>query len=484
MKLNTLNIKTASEMLEKKEISSAELTQACLDAIQSAEPKINALVTQCNEQAMDYARTIDEKRAKGEKLGKLAGIPAIIKDNISTKDVRSTAASKMLANYIPVYDATVIEKLKEQEYVLVAKANMDEFAMGSSTETSFFGKTKNPWNLDCVPGGSSGGSAASIAADEAIFALGSDTGGSVRQPAAYCGVVGLKPTYGTVSRYGLMAFASSLDQIGPITKNVEDSAFVLNLISGNDKKDSTSAIMEYLVYGKNMKQEIKGMKIGVPKQYLEQEVTADVKNSFLCAMKMFEDMGAIVEETSLPTFDYALSAYYVIASAEVSSNLARFDGIRYGYRTQEYEDLKQMYKHTRSEGFGDETKRRIMLGNYVLSSGYYDAYYLKALKARTLIKNDFDRLFEKYDILLSPTTPAPAFKIGEKSTPIEMYVTDLFTVPVNIAGLTAISLPSGLSSEGLPLSVQIIAKAFDENTMFRAAYQYEQAVQFQQKPVL
>ncbi|MEG0251492.1 MAG: amidase family protein, partial [Christensenellaceae bacterium] len=327
-------------------------------------------------------------------------------------------------------------------------------------------------------------SAASIAADEAIFALGSDTGGSVRQPAAYCGVVGLKPTYGTVSRYGLMAFASSLDQIGPITKNVEDSAFVLNLISGNDKKDSTSAIMEYLVYGKNMKQEIKGMKIGVPKQYLEQEVTADVKNSFLCAMKMFEDMGAIVEETSLPTFDYALSAYYVIASAEVSSNLARFDGIRYGYRTQEYEDLKQMYKHTRSEGFGDETKRRIMLGNYVLSSGYYDAYYLKALKARTLIKNDFDRLFEKYDILLSPTTPAPAFKIGEKSTPIEMYVTDLFTVPVNIAGLTAISLPSGLSSEGLPLSVQIIAKAFDENTMFRAAYQYEQAVQFQQKPVL
>lgn len=484
MELTSLNIKQAAQMLEKKEITSEELTQACLDRIEAVEPKINALVTVCAEEAIQAAKRIDEKRAKGETLGKLAGIPAIIKDNMCTKGVLSTASSKMLYNYKPVYDATAVEKLNAEDYVLIAKANMDEFAMGSSTETSYFGVTKNPWDVSRVPGGSSGGSAACVAADEAVFSLGSDTGGSVRQPAAFCGVVGLKPTYGTVSRFGLMAFASSLDQIGPLTKNVEDSAFVLDIIAGNDKKDSTSAIMEYPHYGEGMKQEIKGMKVGIPKEYLAQDIDPEVRQSYLDAIKLFEDMGAVVEETSLPTFDYALSAYYVIASAEVASNLSRFDGIRYGYRTEHYSDLKEMYKNTRSEGFGDETKRRIMLGNYVLSSGYYDAYYLKALKVKTLIKNDFDRLFGQYDILLSPTAPTPAFKIGAKSTPLEMYVNDLFTVPVNIAGVTAISVPSGITKKGLPVSVQMIAKAFDENTMFRAAWNFEQAAGFAEKPTL
>lgn len=484
MELTALTIKQAAGLLDKKEISSAELTQACIDRIGAVEPKVNALVTVCAEEALETAKRVDAKRAKGEKLGRLAGIPAIIKDNMCTKGVLSTASSKMLYNYKPVYNATVVEKLRAEDYVMLAKANMDEFAMGSSTETSYFGVTKNPWDISRVPGGSSGGSAACVAADEAVFSLGSDTGGSVRQPAAFCGVVGLKSTYGTVSRFGLMAFASSLDQIGPLTKNVEDSAFVMDIIAGNDKMDSTSAIMEYPHYGEGMKNDIKGMKVGIPKEYLEQEIDPEVRQSYLDAVKAFEEMGAIVEETSLPTFDYALSAYYVIASAEVASNLSRFDGIRYGYRTGHYGDLKEMYKKTRSEGFGDETKRRIMLGNYVLSSGYYDAYYLKALKVKTLIKNDFDRLFEQYDILLSPTAPTPAFKIGAKSTPLEMYVNDLFTVPVNIAGMTAISVPSGVTKEGLPVSVQMIAKAFDENTMFRAAWNFEQAVKFDKKPTL
>ena len=484
MELTALTIKQAAELLDKKEISSAELTQACIDRIGAVEPKVNALVTVCAEEALETAKRVDAKRARGEKLGRLAGIPAIIKDNMCTKGVLSTASSKMLYNYKPVYNATVVEKLRAEDYVMLAKANMDEFAMGSSTETSYFGVTKNPWDISRVPGGSSGGSAACVAADEAVFSLGSDTGGSVRQPAAFCGVVGLKPTYGTVSRFGLMAFASSLDQIGPLTKNVEDSAFVMDVIAGNDKMDSTSAIMEYPHYGEGLKNDIKGMKVGIPKEYLEQEIDPEVRQSYLDAVKAFEEMGAIVEETSLPTFDYALSAYYVIASAEVASNLSRFDGIRYGYRTGHYGDLKEMYKKTRSEGFGDETKRRIMLGNYVLSSGYYDAYYLKALKVKTLIKNDFDRLFEQYDILLSPTAPTPAFKIGAKSTPLEMYVNDLFTVPVNIAGMTAISVPSGVTKEGLPVSVQMIAKAFDENTMFRAAWNFEQAVKFDKKPTL
>ena len=361
---------------------------------------------------------------------------------------------------------------------------MDEFAMGSSTETSYFGVTKNPWDTQRVSGGSSGGSAACVSADEAMFALGSDTGGSVRQPAGFCGVVGVKPTYGTVSRYGLMSFASSLDQIGPLTKSVEDSAILMNIISGRDERDSTSAIMEYPDYEKDIKNDIKGMKVGIPKEYLEQEMSDDVRKTFEDSIQLYKDMGAIVEETSIPTFDYALSAYYIISSAEVSSNLARYDGIRYGYRTKEYSDLKEMYKKSRSEGFGDEAKRRIILGNYVLSSGYYDAYYLKALKVRTLIKEDFENQFKKFDILLSPVTPTPSFKIGGKSTPIDMYVSDLFTVPINIAGMTAISVPAGLSKKGLPINIQVIAKDFCEPTMFKAAYNFEQAVDFKSKPSL
>jgi aspartyl-tRNA(Asn)/glutamyl-tRNA(Gln) amidotransferase subunit A len=484
MKLNELSITQALSLLESKEITSAELTEDCLKKIQEVEPKVHALVTVATETAMEKAAVIDKKRAAGEKTGRLAGIPAIIKDCICTKDVRSTASSNMLHNYVPVYDAHVIEKLKAEDYILVAKANMDEFAMGSSTENSHFGATKNPWDLNRVPGGSSGGSAAAVAADEAIFALGSDTGGSVRQPAGFCGVVGVKPTYGTVSRYGLMAFASSLDQIGPLTKTVEDAALVMNVISGRDERDSTSAIMEYPDYEKDMKKDVRGLRVGVPKEYLEQEMSEDVRSVFEDSVKQFREMGAIVETTSLPTFDYALSAYYIISSAEVSSNLARFDGIRYGYRTKEYSDLKEMYKKTRSEGFGDEVKRRIMLGNYVLSSGYYDAYYLKALKVRTLIKNDFEEQFKKYDVLLSPVTPTPAFAIGEKSTPIEMYVSDLFTVPVNIAGMSAISVPAGLSENGLPINIQVITNAFSENTMFRAAYNFEKTAGFSAKPVL
>lgn len=484
MKLNELSITQALSLLDKKEITSVELTQDCLQRIEEAEPRVHALVTVDGERAIEQARAVDKKRAAGEKTGRLAGVPGIIKDGICTKDVRSTASSNMLNNYVPVYDAHVIEKLKTEDYILVAKANMDEFAMGSSTENSHFGATRNPWDLQRVPGGSSGGSAAAVAADEAIFALGSDTGGSVRQPAGFCGVVGVKPTYGTVSRYGLMAFASSLDQIGPLTKTVEDSAIVMNVISGRDERDSTSAIMQYPDYEKDIKKDIRGMKVGVPREYLEQEMSDDVRRVFEDAVKLYKDLGATVQTTSLPTFDYALSAYYIISSAEVSSNLARFDGIRYGYRTGEYADLKEMYKKTRSEGFGDEVKRRIMLGNYVLSSGYYDAYYLKALKVRTLIKNDFEEQFKKFDFLLSPVTPTPAFKIGEKSTPMEMYVSDLFTVPVNIAGMSAISVPAGLSGDGLPLGIQVITNAFCENTMFRAAYNFEQSAGFTAKPAL
>ncbi len=484
MNLNELSITQALSLLNKKEITSADLTGACLKRIEETEPKIGALVSVAGDTAMEQAKAVDKKRAAGKQTGRLAGIPAIIKDCICTKDIRSTASSNMLNNYVPVYDAHVIEKLKKAEYVLVAKANMDEFAMGSSTENSHFGPTKNPWDTGRVPGGSSGGSAAAVAADEAIFSLGSDTGGSVRQPAGFCGVVGVKPTYGTVSRYGLMAFASSLDQIGPLTKTVEDSAIVMNVISGRDKRDSTSAIMQYPDYEKDLKKDIKGLRVGVPKEYLEQEMSDDVRKVFEEAVRLYEDLGAVVETTSLPTFDYALSAYYIISSAEVSSNLARFDGIRYGYRTKDYADLKEMYKKTRSEGFGDEVKRRIMLGNYVLSSGYYDAYYLKALKVRTLIKNDFEAQFKKYDFLLSPVTPTPAFRIGEKSTPMEMYVSDLFTVPVNIAGMSAISVPAGLSGDGLPINIQVITNAFCENTMFRAAYNFEQSAGFAAKPAL
>ncbi len=484
MKLNELTVTQAVQKLESGEISSYELTKACLERADQVEGDINGYTTLLHEAALDAAKAVDEKRAKGEKMGKLAGIPGAIKDGISTKGVESTASSLMLKGYIPPYNATVIQKLNGEDYVLLGKTNLDEFAMGSSTENSYMGVTKNPWDLTRVSGGSSGGSAAVVAADEAMFSLGSDTGGSIRQPAAYCGVVGLKPTYGSVSRYGLFAFASSLDQIGPITKSVEDAALIMNVISGRDHRDSTSAVMEYPDYQRDLQKDIKGMKVGVPKEYFEAGMCDDTKKVFQNALDTLAQLGAVVEETTLPTFDYSLSAYYIISSAEVASNLSRYDGIRYGYRAENVNGIKDLFKKTRSEGFGAEAKRRIALGNYVLSSGYYDAYYLKALKVRTLIKRDFEKLFETYDILFSPVTASPAFAIGEKTSPLDMYATDIFTVPVNIAGLCAISLPGGLSSEGLPIGVQVIGKAFSECTVLNAAYQLEQALGFACKPSL
>ena len=482
MKLNQLKIFEAKKLLENKEISAKELAEACINSAKQSENKIHALMTICEEECIAQAKIVDEKRAKNEKLGALAGIPGIIKDCISTKGIISTASSKMLENYRPVFDAHVVEELKKEDFVLFGKANMDEFAMGSSTENSAYYTTSNPWDITTAPGGSSGGSTASIAADEALFALGSDTGGSIRQPAAFCGVVGVKPTYGTVSRYGLISFASSLDQIGAVAKDVKDAALISNIIARPDKRDSTYARVAHEDYLEGIEKDIKGLKIGVPKECFAHEIDADVKKAFDKCLKCFEDMGAVIKEVSLSTFDYALSAYYIISSAEVASNLARFDGIRYGHRAQDYTDLKDMYKKTRSEGFGDEVKRRVLLGNYVLSSGYYDAYYLKAIKVRNLISKEFKKLFEECDILFSPTTPTPAFKIGSKATPIDMYLSDLFTVPVNIAGVAAMNLPVSISENGLPVGVQIIADAFCEKKMFNCAYNLEQAVGFCGKP--
>lgn len=479
-----MTLMQAREALESGETTAVELAQACLDAVQAAEGELNALITVCADEALAQAEAADAKRRQGENGGRLLGIPVIVKDNICTSGVLSTAASKMLSNYEPVYDATAVSKLKDAGAVIIGKANMDEFAMGSSTETSYYGTARNPWNTECVSGGSSGGSAAAVAADEAIFALGSDTGGSVRQPAAFCGVVGLKPTYGTVSRYGLMAFASSLDQIGPLTKSVEDAADVLDVIAGHDPKDSTSAILDYPKYGEGMKNDVRGLRVGLPREYLEQDVDPQVLASYHMAIDRLRDLGAEIVETSLPTFDYALSAYYIIASAEAASNLSRYDGIRYGFRADDYDGYRDMYKRTRTEGFGSEVKRRIMLGNYVLSAGYYDAYYLKALRVKTLIRQDFDRVFADCDVLLSPAAPTPAFRVGAKATPLEMYVNDLFTVPVNIAGICAMTLPTNLTADGLPLSVQLIANAFDENTLLRAAWNLEQSLGFRDKAPL
>ena len=399
---------------------------------------------------------------------------------------KTTCSSKMLENFVSPYNATVIDKLNNEELIYLGKLNMDEFAMGGSTEYSAFFKTHNPWDLDRVPGGSSGGSAASVAADIAPWALGSDTGGSIRQPASLCGVVGLKPTYGLVSRYGLVAFASSLDQIGPITKDVTDSAILLNMISGHDEKDTTSVDTPKKDYTKSLVNDVKGMKIGIPKEYIGEGINEEVKKAILDVAKKYEELGATVEECSLDVGKFATAVYYIIACAEASSNLGRFDGIRYGYRTEKFDSLRDIYKNSRSEGFGPEVKRRIILGTYVLSSGYYDAYYKKAQKVRTVIKKAYDDLFEKYDLLLTPTSPTTAFKIGEKmSNPLEMYLADICTVPVNIAGLPGMSVPCSLDSNGLPIGFQLIGKAFDEETIFRAAYTYEQNTNFREnKPNL
>ena len=474
MELFERNAWELSSMLENKKISSVELTEAVFDRIDKVEDKVNAYVTLNKENALKTAAETDEKRANGEKLSPLAGIPVGIKDNISTKGLNTTCSSKMLEKYKPPFNATVVEKLNDAGVVVTGKLNMDEFAMGSSTENSYFGPTRNPHDLDRIPGGSSGGSAAAVAAGEAIVSLGSDTGGSIRQPAAYCGVVGLKPTYGAVSRYGLVAFASSLDQIGPLGKSVKDVAMVQSVINCHDKMDATSAYRDYTDLSANLTSDVKGLRIGLPKEYFGEGIDAEVKVSIMNAVKELEKQGATVKEIELPSTDYALSAYYIISSAEASSNLARFDGVRYGYRTENYDNLIDMYEKTRSEGFGDEVKRRIMLGTFVLSSGFYDAYYGKAKLLQRRIQAEFNNAFVDVDVIAAPTVPTTAFKIGENvGDPLKMYATDICTVTVNIAGLPAISVPCGMDSKNLPVGLQLIGNKFTEQTLLNTAYAYE-----------
>ncbi|MBQ8298925.1 MAG: Asp-tRNA(Asn)/Glu-tRNA(Gln) amidotransferase subunit GatA [Clostridia bacterium] len=463
------------EAYESKELKVTDVVKAFYEKIKVDDEKIKGYITLCEEEAIAQAEAIQAKYDAGEKMGALAGVPIAIKDNMCTRGVKTTCASRMLENFIPPYDATVIKKLKDAGAIILGKVNMDEFAMGASTEHSAFFKTHNPVNLNKVPGGSSGGSAAVVAGDLSPISLGSDTGGSIRQPAAFCGIVGLKPTYGLVSRYGLVAFASSLDQIGPMTKDVTDAAILLNTIAGHDEMDSTSAKLDKKDYTKALVNDVKGIKIGIPKEFFGEGVNSEVKEKVLAAVKTFEELGAIVEECSLPATEYCLPAYYIIACAEASSNLGRFDGIRYGYRTKNYETMQDIFRNSRSEGFGEEVKRRIILGTYVLSSGYYDAYYKKAQKVRTIVKQNFDKVFEKYDLLLTPTAPSTAFDIDSKiNNPLEMYMADLLTVPVNVSGVPAISMPCGSDSEGMPVGLQLIAKHFDEETLLRAAYTYEQ----------
>jgi aspartyl-tRNA(Asn)/glutamyl-tRNA(Gln) amidotransferase subunit A len=474
LSLYRLTLHELKGKMDKKEISSEEVTQCFLDRIAALDEKLGAYLTLCDKKALEKAREIDQKRMAGELLGDLAGIPVAIKDNMCTKGLLTTCGSKILGNFSPPYDATVMEKLHGEDIVLLGKLNMDEFAMGGSTESSFFKKTRNPWDLERVPGGSSGGSAACIAAHEAVFSLGSDTGGSIRQPASFCGVVGMKPTYGAVSRYGLIAFASSLDQIGPLTKDVRDMAIVMNKIVGHDRKDSTSAPVEYGNYEEGLDSDIKGMKIAIVKEHYGEGLNSEVKQSLMKAAENFRKLGATVDEVSMTSLDYALPAYYIISSAEASSNLARFDGIKYGFRSENYENLLELYKETRNEGFGKEVKRRILLGTYALSSGYYDAYYKKAQQVRTLVRRDFEKVFENYDFIVGPVAPTTAYKIGEMTNPVESYMGDIYTVPVNIAGLPAIAINCGWDSKGLPIGMQLIGKGFSEKTLLKAAYAYEQ----------
>ncbi|MDD2402141.1 MAG: Asp-tRNA(Asn)/Glu-tRNA(Gln) amidotransferase subunit GatA [Clostridia bacterium] len=474
--MSSLTELTAHELkglLDKGEISSKDLVKEHLERIEKVDKKVNAFMTVTKEEALKQAEVVDEKRKRSEQLSPLAGIPMALKDNMCTKGIRTTCSSKILHNFIPPYNATVVEKLMKADSIVMGKCNMDEFAMGSSTENSGYFPTKNPYDLNVVPGGSSGGSAASVAAEEVVFSLGSDTGGSIRQPAAFCGVIGLKPTYGYVSRYGLVAFASSLDQIGPFTRDMTDCALVMNEIFGHDHKDSTSAPVEVPDFTKALNNDVKGLKIGLPKEYMNEGINPDIIECYKQAVAKLEELGAVCEEVSLPHTEYALPIYYIIAPAEASSNLARYDGVRYGLRV-EGEDIVSMFKKTRSQGFGEEVKRRIMLGTYALSSGYYDAYYLKALKVRTLIKQDFDQVFEKFDCLLTPTTPTTAFNFGEKvDDPLSMYMNDICTVPANLAGVPALSMPFGLS-KGRPVGLQLIGKAFGEGTLLRVGYTLEQ----------
>lgn len=482
MNIIDLTVHELKEKLDKKELTISEVTKAYVDRIVEKEAEVKAFVTPLTDSALEEAKVIEEKVNNGEITSEFAGIPIGIKDNMCTKGIKTTCSSKMLKNFIAPYDATVIEKINAEGMISLGKTNMDEFAMGTTTEHSVFKTTSNPWDLNKVPGGSSGGSAAAVAAGMVPWALGSDTGGSIRQPAAFCGVVGLKPTYGLVSRYGLIAYASSLDQIGPITKDVEDAAMLLNLIAGHDEKDTTSADIGKKDYTKALKNDVKGLKVGVPKEYFEEGINPEVKQAVLNAIEEYKNMGAEVEEFSLPIARYALATYYIIACAEASSNLGRFDGIRYGYRTPNFENLRDIYVNSRTEGFGDEVKRRIILGTYVLSSGYYDAYYKKGQQVRTLIKNEFNKAFEKYDVLITPTAPNVSFNIGSKTNnPLELYLEDLCTVPINVAGVPAISIPCGITENGMPIGMQIIGKHFDEETILNAAYTYEQKTKFREK---
>jgi aspartyl-tRNA(Asn)/glutamyl-tRNA(Gln) amidotransferase subunit A len=479
--LNQLTIHEAHQLLKEKKISSVELTEATLKHLHKVEDKVKACVTVTDEEALKGARAADKAIAAGN-IKPLTGVPALIKDVICTKGIRTTCSSKMLENFVPPYDACVIEKLKAEGYVILGKTNMDEFAMGSSTENSAFFVTHNPWNLKCVPGGSSGGSAAATAIDEAMYTLGSDTGGSIRQPAGFCGVTGLKPTYGRVSRYGLVAFASSLDQIGPITKDVTDCALIMNVISGHDKRDSTTVPYEVPDYTKALKADVKGLRIGVPKEYFVEGMQADVRSTLETAVKKLEELGAKVDwNVSLPYTKYALAAYYILAPSEASANLARYDGVKYGYSYRDTTNMWEAMEKTKQFGFGAEVKRRIMLGTYALSAGYYDAYYLKAQKVRTLIKRDFEKAFSECDVLVTPTSPTTAFKIGEKTDdPVQMYLSDVCTLPINIAGVPAISIPAGFA-DGLPVGMQIIAKHFGEESLLRTAFAYEQATGWNKK---
>lgn len=461
------------DMLKNKKITATELTEAVIKRLDATEKNIGAYLTVTKENAMAAAKKTDEKIAKGEEIGFLEGIPGGVKDNICTKGVKTTCASKILENFVPPYNATVVEKLLGANYSLLGKLNMDEFAMGGSTENSAYKLTKNPWDNERVPGGSSGGAAASVAAGSAVWALGSDTGGSIRQPASFCGVVGLKPTYGRVSRYGLVAYASSLDQIGPVTRDVTDAANIMNIIAGNDAMDSTSSKRAVPDYTKSLKKDVKGLKIGCPKEYFADGMDKEVENAVRAAIASFKDRGAEIVDISLPHTKYAISSYYLIAPAEAATNLQRYDGVSYGARVAG-EDIVSLMTNTRTAKFGEEVKRRIMIGNYALSAGYYDAYYLKALKVRTLIQQDFTEAFKSVDVIMTPTAPTAAFKIGEMEDPLKLYLQDIYTVPINLAGVPGISVPCGFTANKLPIGLQIIGRPLDEETIIRAAYSYEQ----------
>ncbi|MCI9448035.1 MAG: Asp-tRNA(Asn)/Glu-tRNA(Gln) amidotransferase subunit GatA [Lachnospiraceae bacterium] len=484
MNLLSLTAVELGKKIRAGEVTAQEAVEVSLAAIEEKEPQVHSFVTIDRENALRRAEEVQKKIEAGDLSGPLAGVPVAIKDNLCTKGVLTTCSSKILSNFVPTYTAEAVRNLEQAGAVIVGKTNMDEFAMGSTTETSAYGVTKNPWNTGHVPGGSSGGSCAAVAAEEVSFALGSDTGGSIRQPSSFCGVTGIKPTYGTVSRYGLIAYGSSLDQIGPVAKDVTDCATILEIIAAHDCKDATSIKRKDTDFTSALADGVSGMKIGIPKDYLGSGLDGEVKDAVRNAAKILEEQGAVVEEFGLSLTDYAIPAYYVIAAAEASSNLERFDGVKYGYRAKAYEGLHDMYKKSRSEGFGAEVKRRIMLGSFVLSSGYYDAYYLKALRTKALIKQEFDKAFAKYDVILGPVAPSTAPRLGESlCDPLKMYLGDIYTVSVNLAGLPGISLPCGLDSKGLPIGLQLIGDCFQEKKIISAAFAYEQTRPYRHSPL-